>query len=124
VYITQQLTIINQLKLEFMENKSSAILSGSINLSMIDKSKIINGKKGQYLNITMIVQNQSQYGNNVWITQSQSEEEREAKEKAVSLGNGAVRKVYSEVKVAERDEVTNNQQNPQRATTQEVDLPF
>lgn len=107
-----------------MENKSSAILSGSINLSMIDKSKIINGKKGQYLNITMIVQNQSQYGNNVWITQSQSEEEREAKEKAVSLGNGAVRWVGGEVKVAERDEVTNNQQNPQRATNQEVDLPF
>ena len=107
-----------------MENKSVAILSGSINLSMIDKSKIINGKKGQYLNITMIVQNESQYGNNVWITQSQSQEEREAKEKAVSLGNGAVRWVSGEVKVAERDEVTNNQQNPQRATTQEVDLPF
>ena len=107
-----------------MENKSSAILSGSINLSMIDKSKIINGKKGQYLNITMIVQNQSQYGNNVWITQSQSEEERKSEAKAVSLGNGAVRWVGGEVKVAERDEVTNNQQNPQRATTDEVDLPF
>ena len=107
-----------------MENKSAAILSGSINLSMIDKSKIINGKNGQYLNITMIVQNQSQYGNNVWITQSQSKEERESKEKTVSLGNGAVRWVGGEVKVAERDEVTNNQQNPQRATTQEVDLPF
>jgi len=124
VYITQQLLTINQLKLEFMENKSSAILSGSINLSMIDKSKIINGKKGQYLNITMIVQNQSQYGNNVWITQSQSEEERKSEAKAVSLGNGAVRWVGGEVKVAERDEVTNNQQNPQRATTEEVDLPF
>ena len=124
MYITQQLLTINQLKLEFMENKSSAILSGSINLSMIDKSKIINGKKGQYLNITMIVQNQSQYGNNVWITQSQSEEERKSEAKAVSLGNGAVRWVGGEVKVAERDEVTNNQQNPQRATTQEVDLPF
>ena len=107
-----------------MENKSTAILSGSINLSMIDKSKIINGKNGQYLNITMIVQNQSQYGNNVWITQSQSKEEREAKEKTGRLGNGAVRWVGGEVKVAERDEVTNNQQNPQRATTQEVDLPF
>ena len=94
-----------------MENKSSAILSGSINLSMIDKSKIINGKNGQY-------------GNNVWVTQSQSKEDREAKEKTVSLGNGAVRWVGGEVKVAERDEVTNNQQNPQRATTQEVDLPF
>ena len=124
MYITQQLLTINQLKLEFMENKSSAILSGSINLSMIDKSKIINGKKGQYLNITMIVQNQSQYGNNVWITQSQSEEERKSETKAVSLGNGAVRWVGGEVKVAERDEVTNNQQNPQRATTEEVDLPF
>ena len=107
-----------------MENKSTAILSGSINLSMIDKTKIINGKNGQYLNITMIVQNQSQYGNNVWITQSQTKEERDNKEKTVSLGNGAVRWVGGDITVAEREEVTNSQQQPQRATTQEVDLPF
>tara|TARA_B100001094_G_scaffold174502_1_gene168719 strand:+ start:1825 stop:2142 length:318 start_codon:yes stop_codon:yes gene_type:complete len=105
-----------------MEKKNVAILSGSINLSAIDKTKIVTAKNGnQYLNLTMMVQNESQYGNNIWITQSQSKEEREAKEKANSLGNGAVRWLGGDITVAERNEVTNNEQNPQR---QEVDLPF
>ncbi len=105
-----------------MEKKNVAILSGSINLSAIDKTKIVTAKNGnQYLNLTMMVQNESQYGNNIWITQSQSKEEREAKEKANSLGNGAVRWLGGDITVAERNEVTNNEQNPQ---PQEVDLPF
>ena len=105
-----------------MEKKNVAILSGSINLSAIDKSKIITAKNGnQYLNLTMMIQNESQYGNNIWITQSQSKEEREAKEKANSLGNGAVRWLGGDITVAERNEVTNTEQNPQR---KEVDLPF
>ncbi len=105
-----------------MEKKNVAILSGSINLSAIDKTKIVTAKNGnQYLNLTMMIQNESQYGNNIWITQSQSKEEREAKEKANSLGNGAVRWLGGDITVAERNEVTNNEQNPQR---QEVDLPF
>lgn len=105
-----------------MEKKNVAILSGSINLSAIDKSKIVTAKNGnQYLNLTMMVQNESQYGNNIWITQSQSKEEREAKQKANSLGNGAVRWLGGDITVAERNEVTNTEQNPQR---QEVDLPF
>ena len=105
-----------------MEKKNVAILSGSINLSAIDKTKIVTAKNGnQYLNLTMMIQNESQYGNNIWITQSQSKEEREAKEKANSLGNGAVRWLGGNITVAERNEVTNNEQNPQR---QEVDLPF
>jgi len=105
-----------------MEKKNVAILSGSINLSAIDKTKIVTAKNGnQYLNLTMMIQNESQYGNNIWITQSQSKEEREAKQKANSLGNGAVRWLGGDITVAERNEVTNNEQNPQR---QEVDLPF
>jgi len=105
-----------------MEKKNVAILSGSINLSAIDKTKIVTAKNGnQYLNLTMMVQNESQYGNNIWITQSQSKEEREAKEKANSLGNGAVRWLGGDITVAERNEVTNTEQNPQR---KEVDLPF
>lgn len=105
-----------------MEKKNVAILSGSINLSAIDKTKIVTAKNGnQYLNLTMMIQNESQYGNNIWITQSQSKEEREAKEKANSLGNGAVRWLGGDITVAERNEVTNTEQNPQR---QEVDLPF
>ena len=105
-----------------MEKKNVAILSGSINLSAIDKTKIVTAKNGnQYLNLTMMGQNESQYGNNIWITQSQSKEEREAKQKSNSLGNGSVRWIGGDITVAERNEVTNNEQNPQR---QEVDLPF
>ena len=106
-----------------MEKKNVAILSGSIDLTSIDKAKIIKGKEGkQYLNITLMIQDQSQYGNNIWITQSQSKEEREAKEKSISLGNGAVRWVGSEIKVAERNEVTNSEQQPAREV--EAGLPF
>ena len=105
-----------------MEKKNVAILSGSLNLSAIDKSKIVKGKDGsQYLNITMMIQDKSQYGNNIWITQSQTQEEREAKTKATSLGNGAVRWLGGDIKVAERNEVTNQQQQPAR---EEADLPF
>ena len=105
-----------------MEKKNVAILSGSLNLSAIDKSKIVKGKDGnQYLNITMMVQDKSQYGNNIWITQSQTQEEREAKTKATSLGNGAVRWLGGDITVAERNEVTNQQQQPAR---EEADLPF
>jgi len=106
-----------------MEKKNVAILSGSINLSAIDKNKIIKGKDGnQYVNVTMLIQSESQYGNNIWITQSQTKEEREAKEKAISLGNGAVRWVGGEITVAERNEVTNAQQQPAREEV--ADLPF
>ena len=105
-----------------MEKKTTAIISGSIDLTAIDQSKLIEGKNGKkYLNITMMVQNQSQYGNNVWITQTLSKEERENKAASITLGNAAVRWISEEgVTVAERNEVTNNQQNEAR----EVDLPF
>jgi hypothetical protein len=68
-----------------------------------------------------MVQNQSSYGNNVWVTQSLSKEEREAKKPSITLGNAAVKWLSDEgVSVAERNEVTNAVQNEAR----EVDLPF
>jgi len=105
-----------------MEKKTTAIISGSIDLTAIDKSKLIAGKNGKsYLNFTAMVQNQSSYGNNVWVTQSVTKEEREAGQKAITLGNAAVRWLGDEpITKAERDEVTNTHQNEAR----EVDLPF
>jgi len=107
-----------------MEKKNTAIISGSIDLTAIDKTKLIEGKNGKtYLNFTAMVSNQSNYGNNVWVTQSQSKEEREAKAKAITLGNAAVRWIADEgITVAERNEVTNAEQNSARNV--EVDLPF
>lgn len=107
-----------------MEKKTTAIISGSIDLTSIDKSKLIQGKNGKsYLNFTAMVQNQSSYGNNVWVTQTLSKEEREAKAPSITLGNAAVRWINPEatIVVAEKDtEVTNAVQNEAR----EVDLPF
>lgn len=106
-----------------MDKKTTAIISGSIDLTAIDKSKLVEGKNGKkYLNITLMVQNQSQYGNNVWVTQTLSKEERDNKAQSITLGNAAVRWLSEEgVTVAERNEVTNSQQNEAR---EEVDLPF
>ena len=106
-----------------MENKSTAIISGSIELSSIDKQRLVPGKDGKsYLNITGFISSESKYGNNIWITQSISKEDRESGQKAPSLGNGAVKWINPDnpIKVATRDEVTNSQQNQDRG----VDLPF
>ena len=106
-----------------MENKaqSTAILSGSIDLESIDKTKLA---KGKYLQFDILLSDVSKYGNNGWVTQGQSKEEREAKDKKVSLGNAGVRWINPEatIVVAQREEVTNTQQQSSRETA--ADMPF
>ncbi len=66
------------------------IISASIDLTKIDKSKINNHKNGSaYYNIDILIKDEKdQYGNDCAISQSQSKEQREAKEKKVYIGNG------------------------------------
>ena len=66
------------------------IISASIDLTKIDKSKINNHKNGSaYYNIVIFIKDEKdQYGNDCAISQSQSKEEREAKDKKVYIGNG------------------------------------
>lgn len=66
------------------------LVAVSIDLTKIDKSRIINGAKGgKYVNLTVSVNDEAdQYGNNVSIWQSQTKEEREAKASRLFLGNG------------------------------------
>ena len=69
----------------------AGIITASINLDLIDKSKIVSGKKGKYLPITIIVNDDvNNFGQNVALTLEQSKEERDAKEKKVYVGNGKV----------------------------------
>ena len=105
-----------------MEKKTTAIISGSIDLTAVDKSKLIEGKNGKkYLNLTMMVQNRSSYGNNVWVTQTQSKEERKTL-KPITLGNAAVKWLdEGGIELAERNEVTNQMHNEQREI---IDFPF
>tara|TARA_R110000803_G_scaffold100470_1_gene168529 strand:+ start:143 stop:457 length:315 start_codon:yes stop_codon:yes gene_type:complete len=67
-------------------------ISASIDVSKIDKEKLIKGKKGTYLNITAFVDldNKDQYDNNGMVTQSVTSEEREAGTRGVILGNTKV----------------------------------
>ena len=102
----------------------AGIIKASINLNAIDKSKIIEGKKGKYLPITITVNDEpDQFGNQGPVTMDQSKEEREAKTPKVYLGN--VKVVWTNgtnVDTAPRD---GQQAAPAPAPTQvEEDLPF
>ena len=67
----------------------ASIYSASIDLSLIDKSKITekNGKK--YYNISIFVKDEAdQYGNSLAIAENQTKEESTAKVPKKYLGNG------------------------------------
>jgi hypothetical protein len=66
----------------------ASIIKTSINLNEIPKDKIIVGKKGKYLPITITINDEvDQFGNQGPVVVSQSKEEREAKNPKVYLGN-------------------------------------
>ena len=66
----------------------ASIIATSINLSEIPKDKIIEGKKGKYLPITISVNDEpDQFGTQGPVVVQQSKEEREAKQPKTYLGN-------------------------------------
>ena len=66
----------------------ASIIATSINLTEIPKDKIIVGKKGQYLPITITINDDvDQFGNQGPVVVQQSKEEREAKTAKTYLGN-------------------------------------
>jgi len=68
----------------------SAIINASIDLSKVDKSKIFEKDGKKWLNISISVNDETMYGNNVGISISQSKEERDAKTQKTFIGNGKV----------------------------------
>ena len=99
------------------------ILAASINLNEIPKDKIIVGKKGKYLPISITLNDElDQFGNQGPVCVEQTKEEREAKAAKTYLGN--VRVVWTNgdnVATAPRD---GQAPAPQKAAVQEDDLPF
>ncbi len=90
-----------------------SIINLSINLEKIDKSKIIEGKKGKYLNVT-IARNkdgEDQYGNTHYAFISQSKEERTSGQDKTYLGNG-------------KEFVFDNAPTPATTSGGDGDLPF
>ena len=66
----------------------ASIIATSIDLTKIPKDKIINGKKGKYLPITITINDEAdQFGNQGPVTVQQTKEERDAKTEKTYLGN-------------------------------------
>jgi hypothetical protein len=97
----------------------SAIINVSMRVDALPKEKFISGKDGKvYYNFTVSVNDEpNQFGQNVSLTDSQTQEEREAKKPKVYLGNGNVVWTSGEIKTAPKKD---------KATAAEVgsDLPF
>jgi hypothetical protein len=102
----------------------ASIIKTSINLSNIDKSKVIDGKKGKYLPITITLNDEvDQFGNQGPVVVAQTKEEREAKVAKTYLGN--VQVVWTN---GTNVEVAPRQDQPAQAAPAAVaypdDLPF
>ena len=83
----------------------SAIINASIRVDKLPKEKFIKGKDGAvYYNLTISLNDDTRYGNNVAIMDSQTKEEREAKAQRNYLGNGKVVWTNDIIKLAEREE--------------------
>ena len=89
------------------------IYRGSINVEKIDKKRLYKGDKGTYLNFSVVVRDEpDQFGNDGFVAEDISKEERESGQKGTILGN--VRKV---------EKRQTEQPDPQPAQ-QDDDLPF
>lgn len=99
------------------------ILKTSINLSEIPKDKIIDGKKGKYLPITITLNNEKdQFGNDGPVIVEQSMEERQAKAQKVYLGNAKV--VWTDGQVPQPTPRDGQAAPAQAAPVANDDLPF
>ena len=101
----------------------AGIITGGINLSNIPKDKIIDGKKGKYLPISISINDElDQFGNQGPIMVSQTKEEREAKTAKTYLGN--VKVVWTNgdnVAAAPRGDAPQSQS---KVNVEKEDLPF
>jgi hypothetical protein len=92
-------------------------MNASIRVDKLPKEKFIKGKDGAvYYNMTISVSDETRYGNNVAITDSQTKEEREAKKPKNYLGNGKVVWTDGNIVLAEKEEIQEQETSD--------DLPF
>ena len=103
----------------------ASIIKASINLNEIPKDKIIIGKKGKYLPITITLNDEvDQFGNQGPIVVEQTKEEREAKQGKTYLGNVKVVWTNGDNVAAAPRQDQPAQAAPAPASALEDDLPF
>lgn len=104
------------------------IISVSIDLTKLDKSKIVEGKNGaKYYNLTINVNDQKDnYGNDASVTIAQTKEEREAKQPRTFIGKGRVIWSNNGVQATQQQVQQNNAPNftPPPGDNGDDDLTF
>ena len=97
----------------------STLVNASIRVDKLPKEKFVIGKDGAvFYNFTISISDETnQWGQNVSITDSQTQEEREAKKAKNYIGNGKV--VWTDGKVT-----TATKQEAKVAVEETSDLPF
>ena len=102
----------------------SAIINVSLDVTKLPKEKFVKGKKGTYINLTMYLQDEAdQFGNNASLTVAQTQEEREAKDNRLYLGNGKIAWTDGNISAAERQD-SSKSSAPEVSDEDTSDLPF
>ena len=112
-----------------------AIINASIDIAAIPKEKIQLEKNGKrWYNFQIFINDESRFGNNCWMTDDQTKEEREAKHKKLSLGNASVvwidngsgKGVLKEgtIQLVVKDQKNNAVKPTASSATENDDLPF
>lgn len=100
------------------------LFSASIDVSKISKEKLVKGEKGNYLNVTISINDEEDnYGNVLTITESQTKEERDAKAKKNYLANGKLVWSSDGGSTAKQSGST-SKAAPATPTVEEENLPF
>lgn len=82
----------------------STLINASINVAKLPKEKFVKGKDGAvYYNLTISVGDETRFGNNVALFDSQTQEERESKKQKNYVGNGRVVWTDGNIVLADRD---------------------
>lgn len=98
------------------------IINASIDLTKVDKSRIVNHSNGsKYLNVTIFVnEEKNQYDQDTSIAHSQTKEESEAKAKRTYIGNGKT--VFDSSTPKQEKEAVKSPEN--KSSESDTGLPF
>lgn len=101
----------------------SSLVNISIDLTKIEKSRIVEGKNGaKYLDLTISINDEANdYGKNASVFHSQSKEEREQKQQKSYIGGGKV--FWTDGNIVAVDSKP-AQQKPKPKQAPEEELPF
>lgn len=82
-----------------------------IDVTKIDKARLYKGKKGTYLDCALVRKEDDEYGNDFFVAQSVSKEERLAGKRGPIIGNAKFAKKSNDDEQAPKQPASSNQES-------------